>query len=660
MYLNFRNKYESALELIQTISEEKEKLNTMIKLSNNKKNHNISYFESLDSPYNPNKSEIANVSVTEPSEFCLTTTNNYNNCHNYINHNTSALTQYDNSHYVQKIDGIKNDFNKLKEDYYTLFEEKKSLEVQLCDFLITRSKLEELSEKYNTIAIQNDSNSEKIIKLTEQNKSLQERLFKLGKENFDLVKLVNNVKESLNSSEKERNNAKNKISLNISKIKTFEKEIQANKKKSQTLNFQIKNLTSKLKTEQLEKILLEKKNEDLTQELERKSEVAELEKQKLMKESLINFIKEIACNKNSGVPSPIELTFDGESNSISIFYEKQKIAEMKNSKEFMSKNENLISSSTACFSNHSEENPIMKSENEGRRSLSGRKKLDENMNPSIPNLEQSQKKIIANRGGFNPTSPLIIGKFTNPNGISLKKLFSKSSCKSLKSNYSIESLEDKENSSYFSNQKSRILLENISSSRSKTNKNRTEMSKLEVVEEVCNFQANTSDFTNNIELGRSSVKPENIENCILQTNLNQNVRYYLTSNNINRHKKVLSYDEKSNKREEIFEQKKTLFYEKINHICFEIKNEKLNSNTGVNSMNNSLLLEVSKFNFSLCDKSMVLIEENIITPLNKDKNSCLNKEEVYLYIEDPRSYNIEKVNSNIKNDPFQHYQQHYE
>lgn len=412
-------------------------------------------------------------------------------------------------HYVDIIE-----FEKLKEDYFSLYEEKKALEIQLLDSFPYEDKYKQLVKKYNELQILYETANSKTALYYEEKLSLQDRLNKLSKENFELVTNINSLKESLNSSEKDKNGAKSKITAAHNKIKMLEKETASLRKKTQSLNFQIKDLKEKLKDRTDEKILIGKKLEDVIEEFENKLVLKENEKQKILKDSLshlMNLIDEDKC---------FEFSYNINKDLIEIYFEKSKIIEVEN------KVSNVSNPSDVKLNT---ENSILYLKTNNTETLL--------TSPSKPQNKFSKDYI------FTDNDPETC---KSASGVSLQKLFSNKSRSSQKIKKNDSS--NKENVNLFGNllennnqnKNRKILLGNLSSS--KRNK-KTFYSKL-AADEMENLNNKKNFFINNNHYYNvnMNVNPfESIDSCIRKTNLNNNLRYILSSNN--RHKKVISLGE---------------------------------------------------------------------------------------------------------------------
>jgi len=412
---------------------------------------------------------------------------------------SSALVDNENKFNSKKQNQL--EFEKLKEDYFAICDEKRSLELLLLDYQPYERKYKELIERFSTLQVNFDSIESKCERIQEENKNLHERVNKLSKDNIESVTLLNTLKESLKISEKERNQTNSKITFSNSKIKLLEKEIINLRKKTQNFNIQIKEFKEKLKDEMDEKILMEKEAADTKQEFENKIATLELEKQKLMKDSMMQLMNGI--NENN----TIEFHYNNLSNKIEVIYENTKILEVENMHlEREREREKTLSKNNYNTYMNDKELSILHLNTEEDQTNSPLKK---NKNFSIYNTEKGS--LLGGSGYL---------KSKKGSHMALHKLFSKS--RSSKRSYNCTDSENKENISMFGNFNGNkiVSLSNLESSKQK-----------QYVTEYSKLDCNTFNTINNFHT---------IDNCIRKTNLN-NVRYFLSSNN--RHKKGLSLDE---------------------------------------------------------------------------------------------------------------------
>jgi hypothetical protein len=319
LYETFKTKYDSAVDLINTIEEEKEKLQKNLKKMSNDHNYMCSYrgsyYEGQESPQSK-----CDISTDSPKLY------------EFKNHHRGSvqsdfqihLPRPVNKFSLEKELELKNEFEKLKEDYFNLYEEKKFVEMQLIENSKFKVLYNEIKESLNSLQLQYDNILATSQKNSEEKNSLQDRLNKFSKDHFELVQNLSKLKETLNHSEKERNLIKTKFSAVENKNKTLEKEISMIRKKTQSLNSQIKDLREKLKEEMDDKMLLEKKYEDQIEELNNKCENLQIEKQNILKDSLSHIMMNLNDEKL------IEFFYNVETNKIQIYYEKSLVTEVEN------------------------------------------------------------------------------------------------------------------------------------------------------------------------------------------------------------------------------------------------------------------------------------------------------------------------------------------
>jgi len=191
-------------------------------------------------------------------------------------------------------------YEKLKNDYFEVFEEKKILETKL-------QELESLKVSYQELINENLISSEKIKNLNENNSSLtneisilKERFKTMSSENSNLLIYVKSLKENMCKNDKEKGAFKQKATILNSKLKLHEERTDTLKKKCFDLSNQLKQIT------------------DLKTDLENTIYKYEKEKPLLVKEALFS-------EENS-----LEFKYNRQTNFIEIFVENIKIAEYEN------------------------------------------------------------------------------------------------------------------------------------------------------------------------------------------------------------------------------------------------------------------------------------------------------------------------------------------
>lgn len=376
----YKEKYEQALSFIKYLqkekqmeSEEKEKIsipliepniNSLCENLFANKRDSLAFYEAIDSPLakifdfdstlNQNLEELKlnefkiseNIEVKNvPSE----TTKNFdilNHIKNFEKNENDKLNEIiikskskltlEANHPISKQDHIITKaykarkiqmLEKLKEEYHNLVEDKKNLELKITEFNQKEKQFAEINIKNENLNIQLEIANEKIKSLTEENKTILERNNKITFENYEITNTNNQLKESLKYLEKERLLNKNKINCNFNKVKLYEKENNASKKKLNSLNTNLKNLTAKLNTTVQEKMILEKKIEDLKQEYENKITNLMLEQQKIIKDSFLSTLNSLEEKK-----IPLEFFYEEEKNSLTIMLEDIVISEFTNLK----------------------------------------------------------------------------------------------------------------------------------------------------------------------------------------------------------------------------------------------------------------------------------------------------------------------------------------
>jgi len=236
------------------------------------------------------------------------------NVNNYDSNSSKNLASQENEE--RRISYSK--YEKLKNDYFEVFEEKKNLENKL-------QELESLKVSYQELVNENMISSEKIKNLNENNSSLtneisvlKERFKTMSSENSNLLTYVKSLKENMCKNDKEKGAFKQKATILNSKLKLHEERTDTLKKKCFDLSNQLKNLKEKYENEKLDNIQLHKQITDLKTDLENTIYKYEKEKPLLVKEALFS-------EENS-----LEFKYNRQTNFIEIFVENIKIAEYEN------------------------------------------------------------------------------------------------------------------------------------------------------------------------------------------------------------------------------------------------------------------------------------------------------------------------------------------
>lgn len=536
-----------------------------------------SFYEGEESPSNLSKTDLDFLNMDSPKKKVYQRQGSMVSDFTINLHRESNPYPYEGNIDLNSIHKI--EFDKLKEDYFSLYEEKKYIENQLFDHIQYKSRCSELSTSINNLQIQFDQIISKSNIIQEEKISLQERFNKISKENFELVQNINGLKETLNSSEKDKNLMKTKISVSSNKIKFFEKEINSMRKKNQSMNYQIKDLKEKIKDEQDDKFLLEKRYDEQIQEMENKLMNLEGEKQKILKDSvshLMNTLSEEQC---------IEFSFNKESNKIEIFFDKAKICEADNKQDNqIFTNENSMNNSNIKISNTNNINSSFKEKN--LMSPTSVKKLTsekENsilyLNTETTNLDDinissplksnrntkslnKSRKISNNTTNKEESSSLLSSKqeITNT-AVSLNKLFGNTTCNNSKSSKKLI-IENKENIPFFNPSPSptkKIHISNLNnlSSNKKSLRPKKEFSKLDIDQINLHHTAkhiNSVQFINPFSFNTNT--NSSIDNCIRKTQVQkekESFRYVLSSTT-NRHKKIISLDEALGENDNFLEQ----------------------------------------------------------------------------------------------------------
>jgi hypothetical protein len=561
LYETFKSKYECAVELINSLDKEKGKLQKRIKKLKNFNQSTLyqrtSYYEGEDSP-------IKAVDI-DSSYINDSPVNRIYDRRESVMSDVRTTIMFNEQENVTLRKSL-SDLEKLKEDYFNLYEDKRTIEIRLLDCQPYEQKYKEIEELYTNLLINYEAINSKFNHVNEEKNLLHERLNKIFKENLESTQTIKSLKDSLNSSEKERNLTKTKFTESNSKTKLLEKEISVLRKKIQNSNGQIKDLKEKIKEEIDEKIFLEKRTDDIIQEFENKLAVVEAEKQKIMKDSVTHLMNSINDEKC------IEFYFNKMTNKIDIYFQGEKIIDVENmSNEQNEGQENQNYLSTNCDTNYysnSNQNPL---NTEGTLIY---QKTENSEYPSSA-VKLNTKGTLYTQSEDNSETNFNKGNI----GVSLNKLFSKSksSQKSILNSNKLKMTGngDKENDSTYINNiigqtatNKKFILGHLSSSKKKP----TEYSKLEkgiVVPPINLFNINNFNT---------------IDSCIRKTDLSNNLRYVLSSNRPVR--KILSLDvamgsdQRSDTESDVSEKdfgismkRKLNFYSTINQINFEINSE---------------------------------------------------------------------------------------
>jgi hypothetical protein len=218
------------------------------------------------------------------------------------------------------------EFEKLKDDYLNLLEEKKFVDSQL-------EKLDQITKDNYDLKFQIQTSKEKINELNEklkgvniEKKSLNDRCTKTSKENSEMLIELNKLREILNHQEKEKKCVKAKLGGVNNKLKLQEKEISSLKKKHQNLHFENKNLKEKIEDELFAKNNIEKKYIEKLSYFERYIDELQNSNAKLTKENILIFLKNI--NENEEISRLMDFKYIPEKNLVEIYYESQKVTEI--------------------------------------------------------------------------------------------------------------------------------------------------------------------------------------------------------------------------------------------------------------------------------------------------------------------------------------------
>ena len=422
LYLNFKAKYEEAIELVNSLSEEKEKLKYMLQQSNKRKRLIFSSGKST-SKYDNNLSE----SRTEENEDCGEEKRSERKdvigsveSENVFPRSNTNVSEFNIIN--EKMVPL-SDYDKLKEDYMNLFTEKNRIASELSEIVDSRQANEKLLAEMQTMKEYNDSLKDHISRIESDDKILHEQIDKLVSDKEDLNAQLKNIREKLKISENEKTEIKIKNAHHFSKFKLMEKEISQLKKKNNELNRNVKCLIEKIGNDKEDKIELKKAYERKIQDLENKIEKIEDEKKKMSKDVLATLIENTMKKQNL-----VTFMYDNEKNIIAIKYAGEIIGEVNNETPHSNKNEDKTELNeniniTKCLSYKS------------------------NNNSPFTNLEASvcHYRQLTNAQKYNNKSSNKKFAINSPNkNVSLRKLFSNNNF-SISSRKSLVDSLDKEN-----------------------------------------------------------------------------------------------------------------------------------------------------------------------------------------------------------------------
>lgn len=422
LYLNFKAKYEEAIELVNSLSEEKEKLKYMLQQSNKRKRLIFSSGKST-SKYDNNLSE----SRTEENEDCEEEKRSERKdvigsveSENVFPRSNTNVSEFNIIN--EKMVPL-SDYDKLKEDYMNLFTEKNRIASELSEIVDSRQANEKLLAEMQTMKEYNDSLKDHISRIESDDKILHEQIDKLVSDKEDLNAQLKNIREKLKISENEKTEIKIKNAHHFSKFKLMEKEISQLKKKNNELNRNVKCLIEKIGNDKEDKIELKKAYERKIQDLENKIEKIEDEKKKMSKDVLATLIENTMKKQNL-----VTFMYDNEKNIIAIKYAGEIIGEVNNETPHSNKNEDKTELNeniniTKCLSYKS------------------------NNNSPFTNLEASvcHYRQLTNAQKYNNKSSNKKFAINSPNkNVSLRKLFSNNNF-SISSRKSLVDSLDKEN-----------------------------------------------------------------------------------------------------------------------------------------------------------------------------------------------------------------------
>lgn len=217
--------------------------------------------------------------------------------------------------------------DKLREEYLSIFEDKKNLEHQILVMSEKLAKLESVESDYHNSQILIESYLDKTKALSEELEHMKRRVKQIGLENIELIGLNNQYIEAIKQFHSESGKNKRRVSNDRSRIKMLERELNKAKRKINDLEKHVNFATEKFVKEQEERVYMEKQYEDYIYEKENELLNVKFENQKILKENFIEKFLEI-----KETPNKLDFFYNNDSNKIEIFLNNEKIVDFENAK----------------------------------------------------------------------------------------------------------------------------------------------------------------------------------------------------------------------------------------------------------------------------------------------------------------------------------------
>lgn len=265
LYFTFKKKYEDAIEFIKSIKD----IPSLII-----KNQSSPFLDRSKKRLYPQSSTVSNRKFifyegnTKPAaDFSFGLTSNVKSTGEVVF--SEVVNANENEGDINKIIQIyKKDYDRLKEDYITIVNEKKILEDQVMTQENLRFELKSLSDENYNLKTSSAEMKERIERNKYEIQDYQRRIKLLENDYQRMKENYNLVKNAVGYAEEEKILFKNKYNDQVSKMKALERENLKLKKKNVSLNDDLKKLEERLDVEVEEKAMLEDRIEELKEEIE--------------------------------------------------------------------------------------------------------------------------------------------------------------------------------------------------------------------------------------------------------------------------------------------------------------------------------------------------------------------------------------------------------
>ncbi len=265
LYFTFKKKYEDAIEFIKSIKD----IPSLII-----KNQSSPFLDRSKKRLYPQSSTVSNRKFifyegnTKPAaDFSFGLTSNVKSTGEVVF--SEVVNANENEGDIHKIIQIyKKDYDRLKEDYITIVNEKKILEDQVMTQENLRFELKSLSDENYYLKTSSAEMKERIERNKYEIQDYQRRIKLLENDYQRMKENYNLVKNAVGYAEEEKILFKNKYNDQVSKMKALERENLKLKKKNVSLNDDLKKLEERLDVEVEEKAMLEDRIEELKEEIE--------------------------------------------------------------------------------------------------------------------------------------------------------------------------------------------------------------------------------------------------------------------------------------------------------------------------------------------------------------------------------------------------------